>query len=147
MKTVNPYLTFAGNTLEAFEFYRSVFGGEFIQMLRFRDMPDSMGVPDEALDSIAHISLPLGGGVRLLGSDQPATPDSEPLRVGTNVSLNLEAEDAAEARKLFEGLSAGGEVSLELQDTGWAELYGQLTDRFGIGWSIIFAGGRGSGGA
>lgn len=139
MKTANPYLTFAGNTEEAFTFYRSVFGGEFLGVLRFRDLGDNpMGVPEHELDRIAHIALPLAGGSVLMGTD--VLEGWPPITLGNNVYTLLEAESAAEARRLYDGLSAGGRPEMPLEPTVWAELYGNCVDRFGIRWVVMYAG-------
>lgn len=107
MKGANPYLNFAGNTKEAFEFYRSVLGGDFLAVLRFRDFGDNrMGVPENQLDRIAHIALPLGGGNILMGTDQ--VDGQPPLEAGNNFSIALEAETEQEAEKVFDGLAEGG---------------------------------------
>jgi PhnB protein len=139
MKAANPYLNFKGNTREAFEFYKSVFGGEFQAVLRFRDFGDNgMGVPEKDLDKIAHIALPLGGGL-LMGTDvvdgMPGT-----FTVGTNVYIALDPDSAAEADRLFNGLAAGGQLQRPLQRTERAEKYGSLVDRFGVQWMVSYAG-------
>ena len=139
MKAANPYLNFKGNTLEAFEFYRSVFGGEFQAVLRFRDFADNgMGVAEKDLDKIAHVALPLGSGL-LMGTD---VVDGMPgnFTVGTNVYIALEPDSAEEADRLFNGLGAGGQVQMPLQATEWAEKYGSLVDRFGVQWMVSYAG-------
>jgi PhnB protein len=139
MKSVNPYLNFAGNTEEAFEFYRSVFGGEFAALMRFRDFGDnSMGIAEADLDKVAHIALPLGTGM-LMGTD---VVESFPrrLEMGNNFFITIEPESAAEADRLFERLSAGGEVLMELQRTAWAEKHGSFVDRYGVQWMVDFAG-------
>jgi PhnB protein len=139
MKAANPYLNFKGNTREAFEFYKSVFGGEFQAVLRFRDFGDNgMGVAEKDLDKIAHIALPLGNGL-LMGTDvvegMPGT-----FTVGTNVYIALDPDSAAEADRLFNGLAAGGQVQMPLQQTEWAEKYGSLVDKFGVQWMVSYAG-------
>jgi PhnB protein len=136
VQAVNPYLNFPGNTLQAFEFYRAVFGGEFPMVLRYRDFPDNMGVPEDAADHIAHIALPIGPAM-LMGTDAVG---GEPVRVGNNTHMVMEADDAAEARRLFDALSAGGRATMPLQRTEWAELYGTLTDRFGVQWMVSYQG-------
>lgn len=139
MKHANPYLNFEGTTLEAFEFYRSVVGGEFLGVLRFRDFGgEAMQVPAEEMDLIAHIALPLGESI-LMGTD--ALPSRGGLNVGNNVSIVLEMDDAEEARRVFDGLAAGGSVGMPLGPTEWAERYGMLTDRFGVQWMISYTGG------
>jgi PhnB protein len=138
MKSVNPYLYFAGNTEEAFNFYKSVFGGEFLMVLRYRDFPgNSMGVAEGELDRIAHIGLPLGEADVLMGTD--AVGD-QALTMGTNIHLTIEPESAEEAERLFAALSAGGRVAMPLHRTEWAEKHGACVDRFGIQWMLDYTG-------
>ena len=139
MKAANPYLNFAGETEEAFNFYRSVFGGEFIAVLRFRDFgAEPMGIPEKDLDRIAHIALPLGPNNMLMGTD--VVGDRPPVAVGNNTYIALEAESADEADRLFDGLSAGGTIEMPLQRTQWAEKYGICQDRFGVQWMVDYTG-------
>ncbi len=138
VQAVNPYLNFAGNTLEAFEFYRSVFGGEFAMVLRYRDFPGNMGAPGEAADRIAHVALPLGPAM-LMGTDVVGN-DLASFNAGNASYIVLAPDDAAEARRLFDGLSAGGTTTMPLQATEWAELYGICTDRFGVQWMVSYEG-------
>ena len=138
VQSVNPYLNFPGNTLEAFEFYRSVFGGEFPMVLRFRDFPGNMGAPDAAADRIAHIALPIGQNV-LMGTDVIGD-QVDAFTVGNNSYIVLAPDDADEAARLFDGLSAGGRIEMPLQATEWAEQYGILVDRFGVQWMVNYEG-------
>ena len=147
MKSANPYLNFPGNTEEAFNFYKSVFGTEFLAVVRFRDFPgNAMGAADKDLDKIAHIALPLGGGSMLMATD---TIESfpRPLVVGNNFYITLEPDDAAEAERLFTALSAGGTVEMPLQKTEWAEQYGSLCDKYGVQWMVSYTGAAQFGGA
>ncbi len=140
MQFMTTYLNFDGNAEEAFEFYRSVFGGEFDGILRFRDFgDDAMGASEADLDKVAHISLPLVNGIGLMASDVIG-PQSDAFKAGSNVYIYLEAESGAEADRVFEGLSAGGTVEMPLQPTAWAEKYGSLIDRFGVQWMVSFTG-------
>jgi len=140
MQFMTAYLNFNGDAEEAFGFYRTVFGGEFDGVVRFRDFgEDAMGAPEADRDKIAHISLPFVGGVGLMGSDV-AGPEAEAFNAGNNVYIYLEAETGAEAERIFEGLSAGGTVEMPLQPTEWAEKYGSLVDRFGVSWMASFTG-------
>lgn len=140
MQFMTTYLNFDGNALEAFEFYRSVFGGEFDGVMRFRDFDDNaMGVSEAELDKIAHISLPLANGVGLMASDV-AGAQADSFTPGNNVYIYLETESGAEADRVFEGLSAGGTVEMPLQATAWAEKYGTVVDRFGVQWMLSYTG-------
>lgn len=138
VQSVNPYLNFAGDTLEAFEFYRSVIGGEFPMVLRYRDFPGNMGAPDADAERIAHIALPIGSSM-LMGTDVTSAA-SGTFVVGTNSYLVLNPDSAAEARQLFDGLSEGGRIEMPLQATEWAEAYGILVDRFGVQWMVSYEG-------
>jgi PhnB protein len=140
MRTANPYLNFPGNTLEAFEFYRSVMGGEFAGVMRYRDFDDEeMQVPEADLDRIAHIALPLGPDTLLMGTDTLASM-GHTLTPGNNFYIALEADSPDEATRVFDDLSAGGRVEMALQSTSWARLYGSLTDRFGVQWMVMYTG-------
>ena len=138
VQAVNPYLNFAGNTLEAFEFYRSVFGGEFPMVLRYRDFPGNMGAPEADGDRIAHIALPIGPNV-LMGTDLVGDQAAS-FNPGNNSFIVLAPDSADEAKQLFDGLSAGGTATMPLQATEWAEQYGILTDRFGVQWMVNYEG-------
>ena len=137
--TLSIYLNFTGQCQEAFEFYRSVFGGEFSNIMTFREAPEDGGgleIPDEIMDQIMHVSLPIGSGV-LMGSDVPPGMGA-PLTVGNNYSINYTAPSRAEADRVFAALSHGGQVTMELQDMFWGDYFGSCIDRFGIGWQVDF---------
>ena len=140
MQTVNPYLSFDGTTLEAFQFYKSVFGGDFEMVLRFRDMGGGPpGTPEAELDRIAHIALPIVGGCMLMASDTLPSMGHQ-LTQGNNFSISIAPESGEQADRLFNGLSAGGRVDMALQQTEWAEKFATFTDRFGVQWMISYAG-------
>ena len=139
--TINAYLTFAGECRAAFEFYRTVFGGDFLFMQTFADGPADMPVPEEAQGLIMHVTLPVGGGV-LMGSD--TIEQFSPLPVtGTNFALSLGPDSKEQADELFAKLSDGGRVTMPMQDQFWGAYFGTCTDRFGIGWMINFETGGG----
>ncbi len=139
MKSISPYLNFNGNSEEAFTFYKSVFGGEFSDLLRFGDMGDTMGVREDELKNVAHVGLPLANGTTLMATDVvPSMPFD--LVVGNNYYIHIETDSAEEARTLFMALSDGGRVEMELENTGWSELYGSCVDRFGVQWMVDFTG-------
>lgn len=132
--TINAYLTFGGDCRAAFEFYRSVFGGEFLSIQTFADGPADMGAPEEANDLIMHVTLPVGSGV-LMGSDTIEQFSPAPV-TGTNFSLSLGPDSREQADDLFAKLSDGGRVTMPMQDQFWGSYFGTCTDRFGIGWMI-----------
>lgn len=141
ISAANPYLNFPGNTEEAFGFYRGVFGGDFEGVMRYRDFPDnSMGVADADLDKIAHIALPLGPGM-LMGTDVVGER-TQALTMGTNTYIALSIEDAGEAHRVFDGLSAGGRVDMPLQPVEWSDLYGIAVDRYGVQWMVDHTGSK-----
>lgn len=133
--TLNTYLTFTDTCREAFEFYRSVFGGEFSVLQTFADGPSDMGVPEEALQRIMHVSLPIGQSV-LMGSD--ANPHFGGPVVGTNFSISYSPPNRADADAKFAALSEGGSIGMPMQDMFWGSYFGSCTDRFGITWQVNF---------
>lgn len=138
MARVSTYLNFPRCTEEAFNFYKSVFGGEFggDGIARFSDIPAVDGMPkmdDDDKHLVMHIELPITGGHVLMGTDAPETMGFH-VNFGNNVHLNLEPDTRAETKKLFEALSAGGKVTMELQDMFWGAYYGSCTDKFGVQW-------------
>ena len=140
MKSANPYLNFNGNTEEAFNFYKSVFGGEFLMLVRFKDFPDNgMGASGPDLEKIAHIALPLGGGNMLMATDTIEAFGRKAV-MGTNFYITLEPESGEEADRVFNQLSAGGKVEMPLQTTEWAEKYGSCVDKFGVQWMVSYTG-------
>jgi len=137
MAIVNIYLTFKGNCEEAFNFYKSVFGGEFPYIGRFKDMPPGEGgkvTPDDA-EKIMHVSLPISKETSLMGSDTGGEWASG-YKQGNNFAISVTAGSKDEAEKLFKGLSAGGNVTMPLSKTFWSESFGMLTDKFGISWMV-----------
>ena len=132
--TLNTYLTFADNCREAFEFYRSVFGGDFSILQTFGDGPPDMGVPDDAKQRIMHVSLPVGDSI-LMGSDSIPAFGGGPV-AGTNFSISYSPTSRAAADQTFAALSAGGEVSMPMAEMFWGSYFGSCVDRFGISWQI-----------
>jgi PhnB protein len=142
MATINPYLNFKGNTEEAFNFYKSVFGGEFAALMRFRDIAqaeggDGMQVAENELDKIMHIALPLGNGNVLMATDVLEST-SQNFTVGDNISLSLSTDSREEADRLFDALSAGGSHVMPLADTFWGAYFGMCVDKFGIRWMFNY---------
>lgn len=142
MKAVNPYLNFNGNTEEAFNFYRSVFGGDFLGVMRFKDFGADLGIPENDLNKIAHIALPLGTDNILMGTDVLESQE-RPLVIGNNTYISLETDSDEEAERLFSALSDGGEVEMPLQQTEWSEKFGICSDQFGIQWMVSYTGSAG----
>lgn len=137
--TVNTYLTFIDNCEEAFNFYKSVFGGNFGYVGRFKDMPpqpDKPLAPEDA-ERIMHISLQISKETVLMGSDCPPSTGI-PITQGNNFAISISATSKAEADRLFNGLSAGGKVNMPMADTFWGSYFGMFTDKFGINWMVSF---------
>ena len=139
MATVNVYLTFNGNCREAFDFYKSVFGGEYPYIGTFGEMPPQEGkeMSSEDKDKIMHVSLPISKETMLMGSDTGGEWSSS-LKVGNNFSISINADSKEEADKLFNGLSEGGNVTMPLEDTFWGAYFGMFTDKFDINWMVNY---------
>lgn len=137
MATINPYLNFEGNTEEAFNFYKSVFGGEFTTMLRFKDSPEAGRVSPAESNKIMHVALPIGKGNTLMGTDAVESMGHK-LTTGNNFSLSLSPESEEETTRLFNDLSAGGKIEVPLDKASWGAYFGMFTDKFGIHWMINY---------
>lgn len=137
MPSINPYLTFKGNCEEAFQFYKSVFGGEFRYVGRFSEILSEKPLTEGAANLIMHISLPISHETVLMGSDT-AAGFGPPVIVGNNISVSITAQSKEEADHLFNGLSEGGEVTMPIDNTFWGDYFGMCTDRFGINWMVSF---------
>ena len=137
MATINPYINFNGNAEEAFNFYKSVFGGEFASVVRFKDLegPD-FPVPENEANKIMHIALPIGKTI-LMANDVPE------IMGRTNENENrskivISAESKEEADKLFSGLSVGGQIEGPIGDSPWGSYFGCFRDKYGIEWIVEF---------
>jgi PhnB protein len=137
MATLNPYLNFNSNCEEAFNFYKSVFGGEFAMMMRFGEAPCEVSGDSAEANKVMHVSLPVGDCM-LMGSD---CPDSYGMKItsGNNYNISINAESREEADRLFSGLSAGGNALFPMQDQFWGDYFGMLSDKFGVQWMISFS--------
>ena len=138
MARVSTYLNFPHHTEEAFNFYKSVFGGEFggSGIARFGDIPAAEGMPPLAeaeKNLVMHIELPILGGYLLMGTDAPESMGFS-VNFGNNVHLNLEPDTRAETKRLFDALASGGTMTQDLQDMFWGAYYGSCTDQFGVQW-------------
>jgi PhnB protein len=138
MAQINPYIHFNGNAEEAFLFYKSVFGGEFAMISRFKDMsiPESPFSEKEA-DKIMHIALPIGKSSILMGSDTPEFMGKHNENENRS-KISISAESKEEADQLFNGLSAGGKVEMPIGDSPWGSYFGMFRDKYGIEWMVDF---------
>ena len=137
MKAINPYLNFPGNTEEAFNFYKSVFGGELVGLTRFKDTSETGKLSDDEKEKLMHVSLPIGNGNVLMATDALESMGHK-LSFGNNFYLSIEADSKEEADKLFKNLSADGKTAMPLADTFWGAYFGMLTDKFGIQWMVSY---------
>jgi PhnB protein len=139
MATVNPYITFLGNCEEAFNHYKSVFGGEFSIINRFSEMPpqEGMELPKEALNKIMHITLPISDETLLMGSDTGGEWAAKTV-VGNNITISITADSKEQADHFFNSLSEGGRVNMPMDKTFWGSYFGMCTDKFDINWMISF---------
>lgn len=138
MRAINPWINFNGNAEEAFNFYKSVFGGEFTKIVRFKDLAnDEFQVEEKDAEKIMTIALPLGKNNTLLGNDVPefmgAVNENE-----NRSKIVVSAESREEADKLFNGLSAGGNVEGPIDDSPWGTYAGMFRDKYGIEWIVEF---------
>ncbi len=140
MARINPYLHFLGNTEEAFDFYKSVFGGEFAAEMRYRDIPNQEGcegMADADKEKIMHIALPVNDGNVLMATDAVGKY-AEDAVFGNNVSLSVGADSKEEADRIFSGLANGGEITMPLSDAFWGAYFGMCKDKFGIQWMVNY---------
>ena len=137
MALINPYINFNGNAEEAFNFYKSVFGGEFLKIMRFKDLANSeFQVSEKEADKIMHIALPIGNNI-LMANDVPEIMG----RVNENENrskISISAESKEEADRLFKGLSAGGQIEMPISDSPWGSYFGMFRDKYGIEWMVDF---------
>jgi len=137
MAQVSTYLNFSNKTEEAFNFYKTVFGGDFMgNITRFGDIPPSPDVPpipEADKNLVMHVALPILGGHLLMGSDAPESMNFR-ISMGNNVYIMLSPDTRTETRRLFNALSEGGKIEMELQDMFWGDYYGSCSDQFGVQW-------------
>jgi len=145
MTTVNIYLTFNGNCEEVFNFYKSVFGGEFSYIGRYKEMPPMDGkiCPPGDMEKIMHISLPISKETILMGSDS-SDAFGNTATTGDNFSISINTDSKAEADRLFNGLSAGGSIIMPMDKTFWGDYYGVFVDKYSIHWMVSFAENQGN---
>ena len=137
MALINPHINFNGNAEEAFNFYRSVFGGEFTMIMRMKDLSSpEFPVDENDAEKIMHIALPIGQNV-LMGNDVPESMG--PVNENENRSkISISADSREEADKLFSGLSAGGNIEIPISDSPWGSYFAMFRDKFGIEWMVDF---------
>lgn len=137
MLTIHPYLNFLGKTEDAFNFYKSVFGGEFSMLSRFSDTPFSDQVPEADRNKIMHIALPIGNGIHLMGTDIVESM-GQTMTVGSNVHLTIMTHSEDEAKRIFAAFAEEGKVTMPLEKTYWAEAFGMVIDKFGTSWMVNY---------
>lgn len=137
MPTINPYINFNGNAEEAFTFYKSVFGGEFAKIIRFKDMASAeFPVPEDEAEKIMHITLPIGKNV-LMANDVPASMGRVNEQENRS-KIAVSTDSREEADRLFNGLSVGGVVEMPITDSPWGSYFSMFRDRYGIEWTVEF---------
>ncbi len=135
---LNPYLNFDGNAEEAFNFYKSVFGGEFAGgIMKMSSAPGTENLPDDEKERVMHVSLPLDNNQTLMASDIVPSMGHK-LTKGNNVYLSLHPDNKEEADKLFNALAEGGNVEMPMEDQFWGDYFGSVVDKFGIGWMVNY---------
>ncbi len=137
MASINPHINFNGNAEEAFTFYKSVFGGAFAKIMRFKDLASAeFQVSENEANKIMHIALPIGKSI-LMANDVPEilgrTNENE-----NRSKIVISAESKEEADKLFNGLSAGGQIEMPISDSPWGSYFGMFRDKYGIEWMVDF---------
>jgi PhnB protein len=137
MTRMHLYLNFAGNAEEAFELYRSVFGGEFSTLVRFRDLPmDGFEVPEQDQDKMMHIALPIGAAGDVLMASDVLESLGQKLEVGNNAYVSVHPATKEEADHIFTVLSEGGEVEMPIGEQPWGDYFGSFQDRYGVRWMV-----------
>lgn len=139
MSLINTYLHFEGNAEEAFNFYKSVFGGEFAVLQRYGDVSDQPGcenISESDKEKIMHVALPIRKENVLMGGDTPKVMGK--LLVGNNFSISVHTESREETEKILNGLSTGGQITMPLADTFWGAYFAMCKDKFGIKWMVSY---------
>lgn len=139
MATIHPWINFNGNAEEAFTFYKSVFGGEFAELVRLKDLASpEFPVADADKDTIMRISLPIGTNTMLIANDVPSFMG----KVSENENrskIAISADSKEEADRIFNGLSAGGSVEAQMSESPWGTYFGMFRDRYGIEWTVEYS--------
>ena len=137
MAEVCTYLNFYGNTEDAFNFYRTVFGGEFTSLMRFKDIPGAENMPAEDQNKIMHVALSIGHSSLIMATDLLESMGQK-ITHGNNYHISIMARSEDEARKLFDALSEGGKITMPLEKTFWNAFFGMFNDKFGIQWMVNY---------
>ncbi|HOZ84385.1 MAG TPA: VOC family protein [Niabella sp.] len=138
MPKLNPYLNFDGTAEEAFNFYKSVFGGEFLGGVnRMSDAPGMENLPDNERNRVLHIALPIGNDILMASDIIPSM--GQKLQMGNNNYISVFPDSREEADRLFNSLSAEGEVEMPMEDMFWGDYFGSFTDKFGVKWMLNFS--------
>jgi PhnB protein len=132
--TINPYLNFNGNCEEAFKFYKSVFGGELQNLQRFKETPSESHLPPNEGEWLIHVALPVGKDTMLMGSDSPSAMGK--ITNGNNFHISIQTNTDEETDRIFNGLSADGQITLPLHQAFWGARFGMLVDKFGVQWML-----------
>ena len=137
MAQINPYINFNGNAEEAFNFYKSVFGGEFAMIMRFKDISSPENpISEKEADKIMHIALPIGKNV-LMANDVPESM-GKVNEMENRSKISVSTESKKEADKIFNGLSAGGTIEVPIEGSPWGSYFGMFRDKYGIEWIVDF---------
>jgi PhnB protein len=138
MPIINPHINFNGNAEEAFTFYRSVFGGEFTRIVRFKDIAsDEFPIPEKEENKLMHIALPIGENNALLGNDVPEILGRVNEKENRS-KISISAASKEEAEHLYNGLSAGGEIEMPLSENPDGSYFAMFRDKYGIEWMVKF---------
>jgi len=137
MQTINAYFNFLGNSEEAMNFYKSVFGGEFTIFTRFKDLPGSEKIPAHEQNKLMHVSLTTRGGTIIMATDLLESMEQK-CEPGNCVNLCIQADSEEEVDKLFKDLSKGGKVDMPINKTFWGAYFGMCKDKFGVSWMINY---------
>jgi PhnB protein len=137
MMRLDPYLNFNGKTEEAFLFYKSVFGGKFTTFIRFSEMPGSEKMSEDDRNKMMHVALPIGDNNVLMATDVLDSMNQQ-LKTGDNFSISISLDSEADTKRIFEGLSEGGQVLVPLKKEPWSELFGLCKDKFGVQWMFNY---------
>jgi len=133
---INPYLNFPGTSEEAFTFYKSIFGGEFSSLHRFKDTPHGDQLSADEAEKVMHISLPVGANILMATDALPSMGFN--VTTGNNSYIAITPDSRDEATRIFRALAEGGNVEMDIQDMFWGDYYGSLADKFGIRWMVNY---------